>query len=140
MQITQEIIQDLLPLYLAEEVSMETKAMIEGYLDTDIKMAKMVEQAKLVPQTAQFPEPVDMDDEMKTFRKAQRKMFQEHWFAQYYVFLGLSIFFTLIWLLVIFIDVGRMGFPTFAVAGICWIALINISVHINTLAKEQLYS
>lgn len=135
MQITENIIQDLLPLYLAEEVSMETKAMIEDYLETDVQLAKMVEKAKLVPQTAEIVEPVDMDDEMKTFRKAQRKMFQEHMFAQYYVFLGLSIFFTLIWLLVVFFEVGRMGFPTFVVAAGCWIGMINIHVQISELGK-----
>ena len=135
MQITENIIHDLLPLYLAEEVSMETKAMIEDYLETDVQLAKMVEKAKLVPQTAEIVEPVDMDDEMKTFRKAQRKMLQEHMFVQYYVFLGLSIFFTLSWLLVIFFEVGRMGFPTFAVAAACWIAMINIHVQISNIGQ-----
>ncbi|MEM7336679.1 MAG: hypothetical protein AAF490_31660 [Chloroflexota bacterium] len=115
---------------------METKAMIEDYLETDVQLAKMVEKAKLVPQKAEIIQPVDMDDEMKTFRKAQRKMLQEHIFTQYYVFLGLSIFFTLIWLLVVFFEVSRMGFPAFMVATICWIAMGNIHVQISNLGKE----
>ena len=135
MQITENIIQDLLPLYLAEEVSMETRVMIEDYLETDVQLAKMVEKAKLVPQTADIIDPIDMDDEMKTFRKAQRKMLQDHMIVQYYVFFGLSIFFTLIWLLSIFFEVGRLGFPTFAVASICWIVMINIHIQISNLVK-----
>ena len=136
MQITENIIHDLLPLYLAEEVSMETKAMIEDYLETDVQLAKMVEKAKLVPQTADIVEPIDMDDEMRTFRKAQRKMLQEHMFVQYYVFLGLSIFFTLTWLLVLFFEVGRMGFATFAVAAACWIGMINIHGQISNMGQH----
>lgn len=136
MQLPSEIVQDLLPLYLAEEVSMETKTMIEDYLETDVKLAKMVEQAKLVPQTAEIVEPVDMDDEMKTFRKAQRKLVQEHMFAQYYVFLGLGIFFALIWFLSIFFEVAYLGVASFMMASICWIFMGNIHVQISKMGKE----
>lgn len=136
MQITRETIQDLLPLYLTEEVSMETRAMIDEYLETDIKLAKIVEKAQLVPQSAEFINSVELDDKMKTFRKAQRKMIQNHWFAQYYIFLGLSIFFTLAWIVTIFFEVSRMGFPTFVVASLCWVALINVSEHINKMAEK----
>jgi len=134
MQITREIIQDLLPLYLAEEVSMETREMIDEYLETDVKLAKIVEKAQLVPQSAEFIDPMELDDEIKTFRKVQRKMIQKHWFTQYYIFLGLSIFFTLAWVVTIFFEVSRMGFPTFAVASLFWVALINVNEHINKMA------
>lgn len=135
MQITRELIQDLLPLYLAEEVSMETAALIEEYLETDVQLAKMMEQSKLVESTI-LPEPVEMDDEMRAFRKAQRKMYQEFKFTQYYVFFGLGIFFTLVWLLMLFFNVSRMGFPTFSIAAICWIAMININVQIDQMGLK----
>lgn len=136
MELTPHIVQDLLPLYLAEEVSMETKAAIDTYLENDVALAKMVEQAKLVPQVAELSQPVEMEDELKTFRKAQRKLFQDHMFAQYYVFLGLSVFFTLIWFLTILFEVYRMGFATFMVATVCWIVMIIIHVQISEMAKD----
>ena len=46
MEITREVILDLLPLYLANEVSSATRALIEEYLETDPKLAKLARQQK----------------------------------------------------------------------------------------------
>jgi hypothetical protein len=136
MEITRELIEDLLPLYLADEVSPETRSIMETYLENDVKLAKMVEQSKLAMEAVEIPSVAEIDDEMKLFRKAQRQMLQEHRLTQYYIFMGLSIFFTLSWLTVIAFDIARLGLPTFIVAAGCWIAMGNFSLQMNESQKE----
>jgi hypothetical protein len=41
MKVTRDVIYDLLPLYFAGEVSMDTRALIEEFLETDADFAKM---------------------------------------------------------------------------------------------------
>ncbi len=40
MKITRNVILDLLPMYLANEVSSETHTLIEKYLETDPELAQ----------------------------------------------------------------------------------------------------
>lgn len=136
MEITPALIEDLLPLYLADEVSPETRRIMDTYLESDVKMAKLVEQSKLAIEEVKIPAISELDDEMKTFRTAQRKMLQEHRMAQYYIFLGLGIFFTLGWLLAIAFEIARLGFPTFIIAFGCWVAVANISHQMHESQKE----
>ena len=57
MEITREVILDLLPLYLAGEGSPGTRALVEKYLETEPELARMAKQAdpsgllKAVPLT-----------------------------------------------------------------------------------------
>lgn len=136
MEITQEMILDLLPLYLANEVSPETRQMMDLYLEKDVKLAKIVEQSKMTPKIVDIPEIVEMDDELKAFRKAQRKVYYEHLFTQYYVFMGLSIFFTIVWLVVVATGRANLGLPTFGVAVLFWIIFGNINYQIGERIKE----
>jgi hypothetical protein len=48
-KIPQHVILNLLPLYLADEVSEETRNLIEEYLKTDPQLATLAEQAKHAP-------------------------------------------------------------------------------------------
>ena len=43
MNITREIVKDLLPLYAAGEASVETRAAVEAWLGTDPELARLVE-------------------------------------------------------------------------------------------------
>ena len=45
MEITRNVILDLLPLYLADEVSADTRALVEKYLETDPELANIAEQS-----------------------------------------------------------------------------------------------
>lgn len=136
MEISQSIIEDLLPLYLADEVSPETRSIMDTYIESDVKLAKLVEQSKHAVERVDIPAMAELDDEMKLFRKAQRKMLQEHRKTQFFIFLGLSIFFTLAWLLVIFFELSRLGFPTFLVAAGCWAAVMNINWQMSESHKK----
>ena len=45
MKITRNVIIDLLPLYMADEVSADTRALVDSYLVTDPELAKIAEQS-----------------------------------------------------------------------------------------------
>lgn len=44
MKVTKEVILDLLPLYLADEVSEDTKVLVEEYLKTDPELEKIAKE------------------------------------------------------------------------------------------------
>ena len=87
MKITRDVILDLLPLYLADEVSEDTRELVEAYLDQDPKLARLAAQLD-DPILPEIPIPLTTEDEMKTFNKVKRKMFQHN------LFLILAILFT----------------------------------------------
>jgi hypothetical protein len=60
MDVTRDVVKDLLPLYLSGEVSRDTKALVEGYLRLDPDLAKAVAAARALelPDTP-GPSPSD---------------------------------------------------------------------------------
>lgn len=71
MEITRNVILDLLPLYLANEVSADTRALIEKYLETDPELAHVVKHSSAaLPK--EIPVPLTQDDKMRAYRKAKR--------------------------------------------------------------------
>ena len=72
MKITRNVVLDLLPMYLADEVSTDTRALIVEYLKTDPELAKFAKQSKTMRLPSDVPVPLTRDDEMKTYRKARR--------------------------------------------------------------------
>jgi hypothetical protein len=46
MDVTRDVIKDLLPLYVSGEVSVDTKALVEGYLRLDPELERAVAAAK----------------------------------------------------------------------------------------------
>lgn len=73
-KIPQHVILDLLPLYLANEVSAETRALIEEYLNTDPQLATLAEQAKRATSLQEIPAPLKKETEMESLKKAKRQM------------------------------------------------------------------
>jgi hypothetical protein len=74
MKITRDVILDLLPLYLANEVSEDTRALVEEYLETDPQLAKLTEQSAAMELRGEIPVPLTQDDEMKAYMKAKRQI------------------------------------------------------------------
>ena len=72
MEITRNVILDLLPLYVANEVSADTRALIENYLKTDLELAKVAKQLAAMEKPGDVPVPLKQDDELKAYRKARR--------------------------------------------------------------------
>lgn len=72
--ITRNIILDLLPLYLANEVSADTRTFIEKYLETDPELAKVVMKSAEIKTSGDIPIPLSQDDKMKTYKKAKQSI------------------------------------------------------------------
>ncbi len=74
MNIPRTIIVDLLPLYLAGEVSQETRELIEQYLQTDPELAALANQSA-IELSRDVPIPLTQEDEMKALNDAKRIIF-----------------------------------------------------------------
>lgn len=75
MEITRNVILDLLPLYSADEVSADTRILIEKYLETDPELANVAKQLAVMELREDIPIPLTQEDEMKAYRKAKWMMF-----------------------------------------------------------------
>jgi hypothetical protein len=87
-KIPQHVILDLLPLYLADEVSAETRVLIEEYLKTDPQLATLAQQAKNAPSLQEIPAPIKKENEMEALKKVKKLMVQHN------VFLALAVVLT----------------------------------------------
>lgn len=76
MRVTRDVILDLLPLYLADEASEDTRRLVENYLETDPVLTQMAQRAQETKLPDDIPIPLTEDDEVKAFNKAKRKMWQ----------------------------------------------------------------
>ncbi len=74
MDLPRSVIADLLPMYLAGEVSQETCEFIEQYLQTDKQMAAIAKQAAIeLPEDV--PTPLTKEDKMKALEDAKKVVF-----------------------------------------------------------------
>ena len=71
MEISRNVILDLLPLYVANEVSEDTRSLFEHYLETDPELSNVAKQLALLEKTEDIPVPLTKDDNLKAFRKAR---------------------------------------------------------------------
>lgn len=74
MEITKNVILDLLPLYMADEVSADTRALIEEYLETDPELAEIAKQSAAVELPGDIPIPLTQEDKMKAYKKSKTIM------------------------------------------------------------------
>ena len=92
MEITRNVILDLLPLYSANEVSADTRALVEKYLKTDPELANVAKQFEAMEKPRKIPAPLSQDDEMEAYKKARR----QHLLYALMIAGGISIVFILI--------------------------------------------
>jgi hypothetical protein len=76
MEITRDVILDLLPLYLADEVSADTRALVEAYLETDPELAKIAKQLATTGLSEDIPIPLTKENEMEAYEEAKRLLFR----------------------------------------------------------------
>ncbi len=74
--IPQHVIVDLLPLYLADDVSPETHELIEAYLKTNPQLAALVDQAGQATSLQEIPAPLNKETEMKAYKKGKKLMIE----------------------------------------------------------------
>jgi hypothetical protein len=73
MEVTRDVILDLLPLYLSDEASPETQALVKEYLDQDPDLAQLARQwRERLP--APPPAPVSPDGQALAYREAKRQL------------------------------------------------------------------
>lgn len=75
MKITRNVIEDLLPLYLAEEASADSRALVEEYLKTDRELARMAREADGLGLPEDIPVSLTKEDKMKAYKEAKRLIF-----------------------------------------------------------------
>jgi anti-sigma factor RsiW len=73
MDITRNVILDLLPLYVAGEVSADTRTLVEKYLETDPELANVAKQLEVMEKPRDIPVPLSEDDKMRAYRQARRQ-------------------------------------------------------------------
>jgi len=123
MKITQDVIKDLLTVYLAGEATADTRALIEDCLRTDPQLARRVNQARNADLPTVPPLPPTLEK-----RALDRTRRQLRWRA---ILLGSAIFVSMLPLSVTFNSEGFRGLLiedwlwraiVIAVAGGLWIA------------------
>ena len=75
MEITRDVILDLLPLYMAGEASDDSRALIERYLESDPAPAKIAEQSAAIDLVEDIPVPLTTEDQMEAYKEAKQQMF-----------------------------------------------------------------
>ncbi len=128
MKITQDVIKDLLTVYLAGEATADTRALIEDWLRTDPELALQVSQARNaeLPAVPSLPPTIEK-------RALDRTRRQLRWRA---ILLGLAIYVSTLPLSVTFNSGGFRGLLiedplergiVIAVAGALWVIYWRVS-------------
>jgi ferric-dicitrate binding protein FerR (iron transport regulator) len=91
MNITKDIIDDLIPLYVANECSADTRTLVEEYLQQNPRPANELRRIMLTPFPGAVP-PAQGLDEVRAFREARRRLRRRSWLMAIAIFLSLAPF------------------------------------------------
>jgi predicted anti-sigma-YlaC factor YlaD len=73
MAVTREVIMDLLPLYLSDEASADSNALVKEHLQNDPELEKLATQWKdRLPEPP--PAPVNPDAQVMAYQEAKRQI------------------------------------------------------------------
>ena len=134
MKITRDVILDLLPLYLANEASEDTRTLVEQYLSDDPALTKLVEQSNFQQWDEDIPVPINKEDEMKSFEKTKQLLFQQR------MLMGFAIFATLMIVAVrggedgvrwLWSELPQVGWLLMFVSFVFWAAYFNVTSALN---------
>jgi len=90
MNVTREVILDLLPVYLAGEASEATRALVEEYMKQDPDLAKRIRQQWSENLAKVAPSALPPDLELRSLRRTRSLLGWQRWLF------GFGIFFTAI--------------------------------------------
>ncbi|MBE0672845.1 MAG: zf-HC2 domain-containing protein [Anaerolineales bacterium] len=71
-EVTNDVIMDLLPLYLAGEVSEETAALVKKHLEADPELAETAKQMAKADSLNKVPIPFKKETAMETYQEAKK--------------------------------------------------------------------
>ena len=104
MEVTRNVILDLLPLYLAGEASDDTRKLIEERMKTDPDLSELVMKAEMGELPGDIPIPLTKEDKMEAYKEAKRLMFLKTVF-----FASLIAGSLIVVLLIILVAIGFLG-------------------------------
>ena len=90
MNVTREVITDLLPLYNSGDCSPDTKRLVAEFLESDPDFARRLRIAAQNPLPTSIPQHLKKEDEMTTLARTQRFLRMRS------TIMGLAIFFSLV--------------------------------------------
>jgi anti-sigma factor RsiW len=90
MNVTREVIVDLLPVYLSGEASAATKELVESYMKQDPELAQRLRSQWVENLNKATPAMLPPELELKAFRRTKSLLGWQKWL------LGFAIFFTAI--------------------------------------------
>ncbi|HKI52835.1 MAG TPA: hypothetical protein VJ987_01830 [Anaerolineales bacterium] len=73
-EVTKEVILDLLPMYLAGEVSAETAALVKKYLEADPELAETAKEMAKADSLNKVPIPFRKETAMESYQEAKKWM------------------------------------------------------------------
>ncbi len=71
MDISRNVILDLLPLYIADEASPETRQLIDQYLESDPELANIAQKLSTAELISEVPIPLTKEREMEAYEQAK---------------------------------------------------------------------
>lgn len=74
MEITRNVIIDLLPIYIEKEASDDTNRLVRDYLETDPQLAEMARETADMKLPDDAPVPLTWEDKMDAYKEAKRLM------------------------------------------------------------------
>jgi ferric-dicitrate binding protein FerR (iron transport regulator) len=91
MKVTKEIINDLMPLYVANECSGDTRALVEEYLQQNPRQAEEIRAiiSTSLPKTAL---PAKDIEETRSFLESRRRLRRRTWLMALAIFFSLAPF------------------------------------------------
>ena len=91
MKVTKDIINDLIPLYAANECSADTRALVEEYLQENPRQAGELREIMSTPLPGAVP-PAKSLEETRSFREARRQLRRRTWLMALALFFSLAPF------------------------------------------------
>jgi ferric-dicitrate binding protein FerR (iron transport regulator) len=91
MNVTKEIINDLIPLYAANECSADTRALVEEYLQRNPQQAEELRRVMATSVPEAVPSAKSLD-EVRSFREARRRLRRRSWLMAFALFFSLAPF------------------------------------------------
>ncbi len=73
-EVTNKVILDLLPLYLADEVSEETAALVKKHLEANPELAETAKEMAKADSLNKVPIPFKKETAMETYQEAKKWM------------------------------------------------------------------
>ncbi len=92
MNVTREIILDLLPVYLSGEASPATRALVEDYMKQDPELAQRIRLQWAENFTKVAPSPLPPDLELRSLSRTRKLLGVQRWLFGFGIFfIGVSL-------------------------------------------------